>query len=395
MSSRRLSDFLTGYLKYVDNSEPPLSYHTWVGISLIAGSLQRRAYMHWGYETIYPNMYIVLIGPSGRCRKGTAMNIGKDIISDLGISLTSESTTREALIRDMRDALANFTDPSNNSIKFHCSLTAMSEELSVFLGQNDVKFLADLTDWYDSRDEWTYRTKGSGTDTIQGVCFNLLGATAPDWLQSIIPEEAVGGGFTSRVIFVVEEDKRKTVPKHMMSNDEIELRNILKDDLAKIANLSGPMAFDSAAEEAYIKWYEKSEMLIQKGRPAVDDPRFSGYCDRRATHVRKLSMLMCASRTDDMIITLGDFDRARKMLEAAEIKMHKTFGGLGRAKYSDVTEKILNFLVKVKQVKRSDLLRLFYRDVDSGTLRVIEEVLEQMRVIEIKRKDFNLSKLVV
>ena len=204
---RELNDWISAYLKYVENTEPPISYHTWTAVSMIAGALQRKVYLNWGHDTIYPNMYIVLIGPSGRARKGTAMNIGKDILKDIGISMTSESITREALIRDMKDAVTNFPDATTGKVRFHCSLTALSEELSVFLGQNDIKFLADLTDWYDSRDSWTYRTKGSGTDKIQGVCFNILGATAPDWLQSILPQEAVGGGFTSRIIFVVEETK--------------------------------------------------------------------------------------------------------------------------------------------------------------------------------------------
>lgn len=383
MGNRRLSNWLSAYLKYAENSEPPKSYHTWVGISLISAALQRRCWIKWGYETIYPNMYIVLIGPSGKCRKGTAMNIGKAIIGDIGIAMTSESTTREALIRDMKEAIGNFINPENNSMTFHCSLFCMSEELSVFLGQNDVKFLADLTDWYDSRDEWTYRTKGAGTDVIQGVCFNLLGATAPDWLQSIIPEEAVGGGFTSRVIFVVEENKGKTVPKHVLTEEEEILKQALYEDLGRIHNLTGPFRFDDNAEKRYIAWYEEVEGQAAKGNVPIDDPRFAGYCDRRATHLRKLCMVMSASRGDDMLLIEDDFDKALSVMTAAEVKMHKTFGGLGRSQYSAVTEKVLNYIISCKQVKRSVLMRAFYRDVDSGTLKIIEEVLQQMKVVKL------------
>ena len=105
-SPRELEDWISAYLKYTENTEPPISYHTWTAISLIAGALQRKVYMPWGHDIIYPNMYIVLIGPSGRARKGTAMNIGKDILKDIVISMTSESITREALIRDMKEAIS-------------------------------------------------------------------------------------------------------------------------------------------------------------------------------------------------------------------------------------------------------------------------------------------------
>ena len=212
--ARVLNDWLSGYIEYTSGSEPPLSYHTWVGISIIAGALQRRCKLQWGFECIYPNMYVILVGPSGRARKGVALGLGKDILASTGIAMSSEAITKEALIRAMRGSITNFQG-ADGIIKFHCSITAFSEELSVFLGQNDIKFLANLTDWYDSKDKWTYETKGSGTDELQGVCFNLLGATAPDWLQSMLPQEAVGGGFTSRVIFIVEDKKGKTVPRHI------------------------------------------------------------------------------------------------------------------------------------------------------------------------------------
>jgi len=384
-SARELDDFLSTYLKYTDNTEPPTSYHIWTAISIIAGALQRKVYLNWGHDTIYPNMYIVLIGPSGRARKGTAMGIGNDIIKDIGIQIASESITREALIRDMKDAISQFTDASTGKIRFHCSITTLSEELSVFLGQNDIKFLADLTNWYDSRDSWTYRTKGSGTDQIQGVCFNLLGATAPDWLQSILPQEAVGGGFTSRIIFIVEEDKGKTVPEPFLTEDEIEMRVLLKRDLERIATLTGEMIFSTEAKEFYIAWYKKHEKAITDGKPPIDDPRFSGYVDRRATHIRKLSMIMSASRGMDRIITLEDIKRAEKTLLAVEGKMYKTFGGLGRSQYSEVTDKVIKLVQQKKSVKRSYILRTMYRDIDPGTLDIIETTMTQMKLVQVVR----------
>lgn len=386
MSSRRLSDWLSGYLKYASNTEPPISYHTWIGLSMIAGVLQRRCYLRWGFETIYPNLYIVLVGPSGRCRKGTAISLGKDILTQIqSVSLTSESTTREALIKYMKEATKNFSDPDLGVIRFHCSLMCISEELSVFLGQNDIKFLADLTDWYDSRDKWTYRTKSSGTDEIEGVCFNLLGATAADWLQSILPQEAIGGGFTSRIIFIVEENKGKTVPVYNRSSDENDLRKYLIEDLERISTMAGEFTFSPDAQQQYVQWYQNTEAQGKKGKYAIDDPRFAGYCDRRATHIRKLCMIFSASRSNDQMIQTIDFDRALKTLNAAEVKMPRVFGGLGTAKYSQATEKILTYIANKKVVKRADLLLKFYRDVDGPTLEIIEDVLEKMKVITIAR----------
>ena len=385
MVSRGLSDWISAYLEYVDDTEPPLSYHIWTSVSLIAASLQRKVYIRWGHETIYPNMYIVLIGPSGKCRKGTAMAIGRDLLTGISkIKICAEAITPEALIRMMKDATDNVIDPQNPSqIKFHCSVTAFSAELSVFLGQNDLRFLSHLTDWYDSNDLWEYRTKNAGVDEINGICFNLLGATAPDWLQSILPAEAIGGGFTSRIIFVVEEEKRKIVPKPMLTEMGKKLRVVLKEDLERINTLVGEITFTPEAENIYMSWYEEQNMNMKAGRPPIKDPRFAGYCERRATHIRKLCMVFSASRGNDMIITSSDFERSHELLKKTEVKMVKVFGGLGSAKYSHIIEKVLQVLIKEKTVKRSELLRLFYRDLDSETLTIIEDTLSKMKVIKI------------
>lgn len=383
--SREISDWLTAYIKYTENSEPPLSYHTWCGISLIAGALQRKVRLEWGFEILYPNFYIVLVGPSGRARKGVALGIAKALITEVpGISVCPEAASREAIIGAMKRAITNYQDPSDSNIKLHVSLTAFSEELSVFLGQNDIKFLATLTDWYDAKDKWDYETISRGKDSLQGVCFNMLGATAPDWLQSMLPQEAVGGGFTSRVIFVVEDRKGKTVPKHQLTPDEIALRKALLRDLERISQLAGLFSFTEVGERAYTDWYSEQDRLLARGEAAVEDPRFAGYCERRATHLRKLMMVMSASRSDELVIDEQDFKRATQVLRSTELKMHRTFGGLGSSKYSEVTEKILGYIRAVGITTRSSLLTKFYRDVDGATLRIIEEVMDQMKVVEIK-----------
>lgn len=391
---RELDDWLDGYLTYTENTEPPRSYHTWCGLGLIAGALQRKVYLQWGFERIYPNLFTVLVGPSGRARKGIALGIAKTLLLELStVSVAPEASNREVLILAMKRANGNFKDPTSGKIVFHCAITAFSEELSVLLGQGDIKLLANLTDWYDSKDAWTYETVSRGRDELQGICFNLLGATAPEWIQSMLPQEAVGGGFTSRVIFIVEENKGKTVAAHDITAKEISLRGELKRDLERMNQLCGGFEFDTAGRQAYISWYEEQDRLLSKGKPAVEDIRFAAYCERRSTHLRKLMILASASRGDSLLLTGDDFARAKRILEAAETKMGKTFGGLGKSKTSDATEQILEYIKHVGTTTRSVLLTRFYRDIDNNTLQEIETMLENMKVVEIKLLTDNREKI--
>lgn len=382
-TGRNLPDFLTAYLEYTDRTEPPISYHTWVGLGIIAGALQRKVYLRWGFETLYPNFYIVLVGPSGRCRKGMAMKLGRNILSPVGINLTSESVTREALIRRMNNSSTSYFD-ERGAAKFHCSLTCMSPELSVFLGKGETRFLADLTDWYDCADKWTYETKNSGTDAIEGVCFNLIGATAADWLQVVLPQEAIGGGFTSRVIFVVEENKRQIIAEDARSARQDELEPLLISDLERISTLVGEFQFSPSAADMYRTWYTQQEERAANNQFAISDPKFAGYCDRRATHARKLSMLLSASRDNSLVIEKNDFARALQLLGQVEVHMPKVFGGIGSSQYSVVTDKMLSFIRGNPHATRSSAMKRFYRDIDPDGLRIVEATLVQMQAISVE-----------
>ena len=385
--SRVLTDWLDTYMKYVDNTESPISYHRWCALATIAGALQRKVYLRWGLDDIiYPNLYVVLIGPSGRTRKGTAIAIAKNLLKQMpGVTITPESSSgKQAMILAMKRASKNFQDPTDGKIKFHCSVTAFSEELSVFLGQGDIGYLSSLTDWYDSKDDWEYETVGRGKDSLIGLCLNMVGATAPDWIQSMIPREAIGGGFTSRVIFIVEERKRKIVPEYLMSDEDRKIRELLVEDLERISNLAGEITMSPEARKMYAAWYTSESMKADRDRMAVDDPRFIGYNERRPTHLRKIMLCLSASRGDSLSMEVEDFLRAKMFLEEAEKEMAKTFGGLGQSRNSDATELIKNYIQSVGITTRKMILQRFYRDVDAWTLTQVEETLRQMGCIKIK-----------
>ena len=199
---RLVKDWLNSYLKFAENTEPPTSYHTWVGISVIASALQRKVHMIWGHTKIYPNQYIILVGPSGTARKGDAIGLGRSMMEHVNLKIASQRITPEALISVMSESITTFVD-SNKDLVYQAPITIVANELSVFIGQKNLKLLADLTDLYDSHKSWEYQTKHGyqttkgktkTTDIISGVCINILGGTAPDWIPTILPQEAIGGG---------------------------------------------------------------------------------------------------------------------------------------------------------------------------------------------------------
>ena len=374
--SRRLDDWITGWLDYRFNSEPPETYHLWTALSVLAAALERKVYLQW-HTKIYANLYVVLVGPAGRTKKGTAMGPGLSMLRRLEtLTIAAEATTKEALVNVLETAgNRSFQHPDHPQLIFtYSAMTIFSEELTVFLGYNNTDLMSWLCDWYDCRSDWTYRTVGRGEQDLSNVWVNLFGAITPALLQNAMPTDLLGGGLASRTIYVYEQDKRKTVAVPHKYNPETqmfdlknynELEEHLFHDLQKIRNMHGQFRFTKEFLAFWTDWYENTKP------PTIEDPRMETYRTRRPTHLLKLSMLVNVSRTDDMLITDADAQHALDILELTEQKMHMTFAGMGKSDLAQVTHEIATIIGIKKEVRFSELLQQFYFDISAEQLGTI------------------------
>ena len=379
-NSRSLSDWISGFMLYTSNSEPPEQFRLWTGISLVAAALQRKCFTKMGMLTFYPNMYIVLVGPSG-VRKGTAMSPGFSLLHDLDISIAAESTTLQALIRRLKsgDVAVIDHDYGTGKPNFHSSLTIFSEEFTVFIGYQQNELMAALCNWYDCRDRWTYETISRDKEEILGVFVNLLGATTPKLIQSSMPLDAIGGGLCSRMIMVYEEHKGKFVPFPIQTPEEVALYEHLRNDLERIYMLKGEFTFGENFSDKWIEWRVNAE----NSPPNFQDERFSGYLSRRPTHLIKLTMIMSASQRDDMTLRPEDLTRATALLESVEVNMGRVFSGFGQARMSAVTHEIGKYIRLRREVPFSTLMRKFHHDVDKWNMEKILETMESAKYVQI------------
>jgi hypothetical protein len=378
VSDRELPNWLDSFVQYTDNSEPPVSFRLWTAISCIAAVLRRKCYLPWGSLTFFPNMYIVLVAPSGKARKGTAMGPGQKLLRDLDIRMTAEAITRESLIRELANAKDSFVDHKDRMIE-HSSMTIFSKELTVFLGYQNHQLMSDLTDWFDCDDHWVYRTKTQGTDIVTGVWVNLIGATTPSLIQTAMSLEAIGGGLTSRMIFVYEHKRGKSVALPMLSPSDHELREKLLRDLERISMMQGPFAVNDSFIDPWVPWYES-----QEDNPPFNDNRFAGYFERRAMHCLKLAMILNASRTTTMTLDDSDFHNALQILEKTEQKMSFAFSGVGKGANIDTMSQVMTEMAVCKETTFAKLMSRFYYDVDKFTLGKILETLESMNQITVR-----------
>ena len=378
---RKLDDWLTGYIDYTENTESHLSYRIWTGIGVLSGALRRQVWMNWP-DPIYPNQYIVLVGPSSQSRKSQAINPGKALLRELTVPVLLDDNTPESIIQYLESKCQDtFYYEGRQFIS--TTATAFSTELSVFTGNKNTRFLVYLTDWYDSANRWERQTKHQGYDELIGLCFNLVGATADRWFPYILTEEAIGGGFTSRCMFIVEQDRGKIIADPNLHKPPDKLKQELIFDLEQISMLVGEIKFDTEAYDRYTSWYLQTAEEEGKGTWAVKDPLFRGYCARRATHIKKIAMAISVSEGEDLIITLEQFERAMAIMTAAEDNMSNLFSTFGTANYVGQTTDVMNFIRSHHRVSKSEIMRQFYRSVDSTILEAVIKVLTDMKRVRL------------
>jgi len=301
------------------------------------------------------------------------MASGYSILRPLGIKLSADRLTPEYFIKELSSCLVT-TQFDAGKFMNHCSLTVFSKELTVFIGYKNSQFLADLTDLYDCADDWSYRTKGGGTFEITGAWLNMLAATTPEQIQAALPAEAVGGGFASRVLFIYADRRGKTVPVPI---ENIELKEKLIADLEEISLLGGPFLATNDYITTRTEWYVSQSQETQ----VIQDARFAAYYSRKASTATKLSMILSASRSDEMKLREVDFIRAVEMLDEAEIPMMRALSGVGKSDYAEILPQVMEEILKHREVTMRYLMNRFAHDTTQFHLMKMVETLELMGVL--------------
>jgi Protein of unknown function (DUF3987) len=364
--NRLLPNWLEAYLAYTAESRSPEEYHLWTGVSCIAAVLRRNVFFDMQYFVLYPNMYVVLVGPAGRCKKSTAMRIGKGMFRDIpGVGFSADSTTRERLIQDLAQS-----HKDNQS-----ALTTHSTEFASLLTSSQMDMVVFLTDIYDCPPEWEHRTKTGGIQKIKSPFLNLLGATTPEWIARAMPLDTIGIGLTSRIIFVYQDTPRIKPPFPELSEEQKILYQMLKHDLALMSTLSHEYKFDNEAKQFYEEW---DTQKLNSPNP-TNDPRLNGYYERKPMHLIKLAMIVVAATRDDNIIHLADLKAALELFDRIEPSMTKVFSNVGKNPLAvDIED---TFVAIVAQPEGATLGELLDRMKYSVRKEELIEVLDTLATI--------------
>lgn len=356
---RNFADWIPAYLEYTTGTEAPRIMHFWAGVSCIAAVLRRKVWIDMVRFQWYPNFYIIFVAKPGIISKTTTMDMGMELVKRVpGVKFGPDVVTWQALVT----AFAASTEEFEYDGGFWpmSPLTLASGEFGNLLNPQDREMVNLLIALWDGRKTFEKVTKGSGNDIIAAPWINMIACTTPHWIADNMPAATVGGGFTSRCVFVYADKKENFIayPDEHSRGDHIIFGDKLVADLEDMSlNLAGPFALTEKARAWGREWYKKMWTEHNTGQ---DNDRVDGYLARKQTHMHKLALILAVSRGSKNEINDVDLISANAMLETTEKDLDRVFSRIGRTEESLQVERFLTYIKHKRKVKYTEAYTQFH-----------------------------------
>lgn len=376
LGKRKLENWLTGLQEYVEDTEAPRDFWLWGGIFTLCSTLQRRVWLPYGLEPIFPNIYVLLVAPPGICRKAGPPSLAKKMLKKAGIPVSIDSFSKRDFTKELAELYKTEHFTYNNEMRPQTPIALVSKEMSSLLAVDPKGMIEVLTDLFDSHEEWEYGTSGQGHDKLYGVCVSCFIATTPSWLASNLPQEAIGGGFTSRFAIITGYEKYKRVPIPPIPSEE--LYNKLLADLSIVAMLTGEFQWTKNSREFFMNWYKTLDEKVNETK----DERLHSFIERMHAIALKVAMAIRVSYSNELIISLADIEASTELVETVLKTAGDALGGHGRSITSVDVELIMRQIKHRGQLTFNELLSINYRNTNKYELETVLDTIVAMKVVE-------------
>ena len=383
--SRNYADFIQASADAIKGSPIPKPFAQWSALSAVAGAMGRRVWYSMANYDIRSNNFIVLIAPPGRNKSvslilpftkvfsklttpvGTTeddqnFNSGLDQygLRNYPLYVVQDRITPEKLAVDMTKITRldlRLSSPAMDEF-YDSSVTLVTSEFGTFMGRHERYLQMFMTDMWDSKAEYSHKTKTSGEYLIKGPCLNWLACATPEQFVDNLPEDARSQGLLSRMLPIYYDGDRipQSLIQERVSDNTV---NNLREDLADIAKMYGPMTFD---EDAFKIVDEDIKAGIP---PEPTDNHLSEYVQRRVSHFIKIAIAVSASRRSTRKIMLEDWEFTKELMFAAEKQMPKALEGFGMGRTGRIAHDMVTWLhgTLFNNGRSHMLMKLFKREL--------------------------------
>jgi hypothetical protein len=382
---RKLSgSWINEFTAYLSDKGSPAIYTRWAGIFGIAAALERKVWIRSKKGKLFPNMYIVTVGPPG-AGKTLATSVVHDMLCTLEEHhIAPTSVTKASLIDALSQSERRIIRPGEDpSIVSFNSLIITSDELGVFLPAYENDFMNVLTNLYDCRIYSETRRTNKISIKMENPQLNFSAATTPSYLNALLPEGAWDQGFLSRTMLIYSgAEAPSDIFGDVFEDNETEQKLIA--DLQEISEYYGKMEFTEEAIDVVNAWHKSG------GAPAPDHPKLQHYNTRRTAHLLKLCMVASASDNDSLVIDLDHVAEAMDWLAEAEGVMADIFKSMKNGGDGRVIEEAYHFLYSIWVKKKEPVAehRLFNFLQERTPAHNVERIAQVMEKAGLVKKQF-------
>ncbi len=351
MSSQDNRSVIQLLLAMAGYTEVPTEFYLWSAMSLVAACLQNRVfYRHMAYKVIQPNLYVILVGPSGD-GKGHAIALasgvaGKAQIGDHGMDLRLYSGRLTAA--SLYDHLS--CEPADGEAPYSKPLWLLSDELSesIRIGEMAREFLKTMTALWEKHETIRYEsTRGGGERIIYDPCLNWLAGSTMTWLKEVIDFSDVDSGFFARTITI--QASRSLQPIYRPDTSQYaQLLPIVTEKLQTIWSYQGEMTITPEAQALEQQWYEVTT------REPPKKPFLYPSWKRRLDIMHKFAMILqCAQAIQDdswQVIPVEISATAITMYDDLQHHYGEIVEGIILGKSDRRFERVVTFLQKYRKV---------------------------------------------
>lgn len=295
--------------------ESPISFDL-LSIMGVFGSLFRRsAWVDQVGFRIYPNMSVLLVGPSGM-GKDTSLGAAKKFAQSVGTVPILGGKTSEAIF----EGLLGCGEPAAALI--------FAPEMAEFFGSKDYQkgMLQDMTDILSNLEFKDISLKSRQGCIIREPTITMLCGSTPSWLYKAMPDGSMGGGFYPRFVIACESEVKRKVAWIKYDIPEAELAAAMEgqrmflgeaeriiEDFRRVGEIS-PTA---EAQAAYTEWYNNRE--------ADFSPLAQPYAHRCRDHTLKLAMI-CALSRSHIFMDIDDINFAISVIQYIAKRVDEALG---------------------------------------------------------------------
>ena len=341
-------------------TEASRTYHLAAFLTGVGAALGRTVYLqHAG--TIYPNLFTVIVGPSGGARKSTAIDFCIQFLHKINPEIGVERSidSREGFIQRLQDV-----GKTQKSTGGTCALVRLGE-LRSLIDKTRMEGLRNivpaLCDAYDCPPSLEVHTR---QNPVSVVCptVSMFAGTTKRWIEGL-SEEDMEGGLGNRISWVPGEPG-DAIP-HPPARDWPRWDQLVVTVRERVdqwrAKGSSKFTFSAETRPAWEKIY--GELYGHRN----DDALIAVLCERLQNHCLKTALIFAALDGTDRI-ELSHLNAAHAFTQFLYDSLWYLFAGFGMSPMAQLDGKIIEAVQKapVEGMRQRHLKKKFWR-IDAET----------------------------